>query len=256
MIVGINFCAILAYGRILDVHFHNAEGVKEARPLCGLIDIVNANFHFRGHTGFITAEECKQYRIAFNEPEPEFRSEMKVFDREIKAVEEKEMVDFMLADSAFIQHFVKSRVEELVYEHYLFLHNTRKVPDVQEPKRIPHMAFATFNGFDNSGLSNITVHKCPSLEESTAQEKGHSAFMELYPDAVLVAREILYGNLSIDLLYKHEGEFVVLECKAKQLNQCKKQAQKRSSVLHQKGIAIKAAFAFAGNTLECVSHVL
>jgi DNA polymerase III delta prime subunit len=288
MIIGMNFCALLSGERLDQFYFFNAEGVKEARPLCGLVDIDRAFFIFEGYDGYITEEECRNLRLElldFQE-EPEFRSETKVFDKEAQEMSKEKLIDFVLADAEFMKYFVSEHVDGFIYQHYLFLQERHKRINYQEREKVNninkalksleqpdlfedkcdissltssniskdhcHSAFNKNKGFSKLLWEGIEIGKCPSPQEANVQEIAHQKMMTKYPNCELVAREITFDGISYDLIYKIDDKYIILEAKEKTLNKCIKQAQIRCHALRGLGIPVAESYAYAANTFRRV----
>jgi hypothetical protein len=276
MLVGMNFCVLLYDGRIENFYFHNAAGVREARAIIGLVDMKGAMYDFHGYDGYISYEECVRWRNVLME-EPEFRSEMRIFDKNNTDMDEESLASFILADSDFMQLFVSNHVDELVYEHYLYLQQKHKreiLQSLQQDDLLgdrsdsststgdsdqmdinyipPHPAFSSNKGFSELPWEGIRIGCCPSFQESVAQGLAHIAMMEKFPDCKLVAREIVLDGLSYDLIYELNGEYIILEAKGKGFPKCKKQGQVRYDALKKLDIPLLGAYAYSSDSFRRV----
>jgi hypothetical protein len=70
-------------------------------------------------------------------------------------------------------------------------------------------------GFDGLDFSYFPIGKCPSTSENIAQREAHYFITQLHPTFQLVGREIVIGNVSIDLVYRdnENNMFVFAEAK-------------------------------------------
>jgi hypothetical protein len=292
MIIGVNFCALISYGKVTEFFFHNAEGVKEARPFFNLNDAKFVDYIFSTHSSCISARECAEIRQSLQEPEPEFRSEALISSKEVKEVTKESLVGFVLTDQDFLKTFISNHIDDVIYEHYLYLQqqlqsqNVTKVTNysalIKSCKNLgdhtshkdqdslsvsdseitllsdlsfepSHSVFKSDDGFNKLPWEGVTVKNCPSRQEAKSQDLGHRFLIAKYPKSELVAREIVFNMISFDLIYEFEGKYIILETKGKGLKKCIQQAQTRCSALRKLGFPVMEAYAFAHNTFRRVA---